>query len=80
MPNKIITQVPVVLAHIEHIGIFPVDGDITLTTTYFIFDDLGNHIGNAKSLETVLTSGQKTTLINFITNNVLPSINTVEGT
>ena len=80
MPNKIITQVPVTLNHIDYVIINQAEGNITLTTTYFIFDDLGNHIGNARALDTLLTSGQKTTLINFITNNVLPSINTAEGT
>ena len=80
MANKIMTQVPVLLSHIDHVSIESVDGDIVLIATYYIYDDHGYHIGNGKALTVLLRSAQQATLRDFITTHVLPAINTAEGT
>jgi hypothetical protein len=80
MPNKTITQVPVTLQHLQRLNVEVVDGVPSAVITYQVVTDGGAPIGNAKALTIPLTGPQTTTLTNFLSNTVLPAINTAEGT
>ena len=87
MPNKTITQVPVVAKNIKRITIEPLTiiGEVVtwkLTYDYDPVDDLGVSI--RKILKTKasmpLSAVQQTVLQNFVTNQIVLDANLAEGT
>ena len=84
MANKTITQVAVISSDVELLRIAkagPQNPDpLVVIAGYRIRDNAGNPIGPLRSISIPLTSGQITTLQNFVTNTVVPVINAAEGT
>ena len=62
-------------ADLQRMEIVPQDGDVLCIVYYQNRDDQGQPFGPARSFSLTLSAGQKTTLINFIDNVVLPGIN-----
>jgi len=80
MADKVITQKVVTVNHIQRLTIEVVAGEPTCVATYIVVDALGAIIGHGRSAVVPLTAGQITTLQTFVTNAVLPAVNTAEGT
>lgn len=60
---------------LQRMDIEPRDGDVLCVVTYQNRDDQGVAFGPPRSFSLTLTAGQKSTLIGFIDNVVLPAIN-----
>lgn len=83
MPNKTITQVSVTAGEIIQLLIRrdpDTSNDLECIVTYNVLTNTAQKIGLNRSIKIPLTSGQQTTLQNFVLNQVVPAINTVEGT
>lgn len=81
MPNKTITQIPVILPHIIQVRFArnPETGLVEATAQYRVLSDTGAQL-DINAVTIPLTAGQRSALVDFIVNVVLPHINTVEGT
>ena len=79
--NISLTIVSVTLSEIKSLRIIrdaDNPGSVVLEAEYDVKDDGGGLFKNTQ-ITVPLSAAEKTTLVNFITNNVLPAINTAEG-
>jgi len=83
VPNKVVTQVPVVPAQIERLTVERqglADPEPYLHATYRVVDTADQAIGHHRVAKIPLTAGQVSTLQTFVVSVVVPVINTIEGT
>lgn len=83
MPKKTLTQVPVTASEIDQLLVRR-DPDnpsnLECIVSYRALTNGGQQIGLNRSVKISLTGGQQTTLQTFVLNQVVPAINTQEGT
>jgi hypothetical protein len=82
MAEKVIRQQPVSLDHIQQVTylLYPGTGPLDFTYAYTPVDETGTPVGEKRILGGTKTGPEATVIRDWVTTNVLPSLNEHEGT
>jgi hypothetical protein len=82
MPEKQILQQPVTLAEVNRVTyiLYPTGGALDIDYLYQPKDDLGNYVGEKRTMGGSVTGPEAQKIQDWITAEVLPAINAKEGT
>jgi hypothetical protein len=82
MPEKTIRQQPVTLAEVSRVSylLYPTGGALDVDYLYQPVDELGNPVGEKRTMGGSVTGPEAEKIRNWISTEVLPAINAKEGT
>jgi hypothetical protein len=82
MAEKVIRQQPVTLAEVNRVTyiLYPTGGALDIDYLYQPKDELGNYVGEKRTMGGSVTGPEAQKIQDWITAEVLPAINEHEGT
>jgi hypothetical protein len=82
VPEKTIRQQPVTLAEVSRVSyiLYPTGGALDVDYLYRPVDELGNPVGEKRTMGGSVTGPEAQKIRDWITAEVLPAINEKEGT